>query len=61
VRLLGGHFDIESRPGGPTTISAAFPPWKPVTAAADRFDEAVSAALPAVGDALPAPLFAARA
>jgi signal transduction histidine kinase len=60
VRLLGGHFDIDSRPGGPTTVSAAFPPWKPVTAAADRFQEAVAAAQPGGGDASPPSLFAAR-
>jgi signal transduction histidine kinase len=60
VRLLGGHFDIESRPGGPTTVSAAFPPWKPVTAAADRFEEALPAGGVSVGEATVAPLFAAR-
>ena len=27
VRMLGGHTQIESRPGGPTTISALLPSW----------------------------------
>jgi signal transduction histidine kinase len=27
VRMLGGLTQIESRPGGPTTISARIPPW----------------------------------
>ena len=27
VRMLGGLTNIESRPGGPTTISARIPPW----------------------------------
>ena len=29
VRLLGGSFDVESRPGGPTTISVTLPEWRP--------------------------------
>lgn len=29
VRLLGGSFDVQSRPGGPTTISLALPEWRP--------------------------------
>src|SRR5436305_1211990 len=29
VRLLGGTCEIESRPGGPTTISAFVPAWRP--------------------------------
>ena len=29
VRLLGGTFAVESRPGGPTTISALLPRWSP--------------------------------
>jgi signal transduction histidine kinase len=32
VRLLGGHFDVDSRPGGPTKISAVLPEWRPATA-----------------------------
>lgn len=30
VRLLGGHLEIDSRPGGPTVISAVLPAWTPV-------------------------------
>jgi len=29
VRLLGGHLEIDSRPGGPTVISAVLPAWTP--------------------------------
>jgi signal transduction histidine kinase len=29
VRLLGGRFDVESRPGGPTRIAATIPRWRP--------------------------------
>lgn len=32
VRLLGGTFDVESKPGGPTTIAVALPEWRPVSA-----------------------------
>ncbi len=27
VRMLGGRTNIDSRPGGPTVISATVPPW----------------------------------
>jgi signal transduction histidine kinase len=30
VRLLGGSFDVQSRPGGPTTVSLLLPHWQPV-------------------------------
>jgi signal transduction histidine kinase len=33
VRLLGGSFDVDSRPGGPTTLSLVLPRWQPVAAA----------------------------
>ena len=33
VRLLGGVFDVTSRPGGPTTISVTLPSWQPVPVA----------------------------
>ena len=56
VRLLGGRFDVDSRPGGPTTVSVAFPPWRPIVAAVDRFAEAVAAAGRA--DATPSSIFA---
>jgi signal transduction histidine kinase len=32
VRLLGGRFDLQSSPGGPTTISAKIPRWRPLEA-----------------------------
>ena len=32
VRLLGGSFDVQSRPGGPTTVSLLLPHWQPVAA-----------------------------
>jgi signal transduction histidine kinase len=32
VRLLGGRFDLQSRSGGPTTISAMIPRWRPLEA-----------------------------
>jgi len=34
VRLLGGRLDVESRTGGPTTITASLPRWSPIAAAA---------------------------
>ncbi len=33
VRLLGGHFDIESKPGGPTRVRATIPRWQPLVPA----------------------------
>jgi signal transduction histidine kinase len=30
VRLLGGTFDVRSRPGGPTTVSLSLPRWEPL-------------------------------
>lgn len=30
IRLLGGTFDLQSRIGGPTTISATLPEWRPL-------------------------------
>jgi signal transduction histidine kinase len=32
VRLLGGGLDVESRPGGPTTVAATIPRWEPLGA-----------------------------
>jgi hypothetical protein len=29
VRMLGGIFSIDSRPGGPTTVRATLPRWRP--------------------------------
>jgi signal transduction histidine kinase len=34
IRLLGGRFDVQSRRGGPTTISATIPRWRPLEATA---------------------------
>lgn len=30
ARLLGGTFDVRSRPGGPTTVSLSLPRWRPL-------------------------------
>jgi signal transduction histidine kinase len=30
VRLLGGRFEIESKPGGPTRVRASLPRWRPL-------------------------------
>jgi signal transduction histidine kinase len=27
--MLGGKFDVESRPGGPTTLTLRLPRWQP--------------------------------
>ena len=32
VRLLGGTFDLQSRPGGPTAVSLTLPEWRPLAA-----------------------------
>jgi signal transduction histidine kinase len=29
IRILGGTFDVRSKPGGPTSISAYLPEWLP--------------------------------
>jgi signal transduction histidine kinase len=31
MRLLGGTFDIRSKPGGPTTVSVTLPRWQPLS------------------------------
>lgn len=31
VRLLGGRFDLESKPGGPTRVKATIPRWQPLS------------------------------
>jgi signal transduction histidine kinase len=33
VRMLGGKFNVESRPGGPTTLSLRLPRWQPPASA----------------------------
>jgi signal transduction histidine kinase len=35
ARLLGGRFDVQSKPGGPTVISVLLPVWQPVMPAAE--------------------------
>lgn len=30
VRMLGGTFDVETRPGGPTTLTLTLPRWEPL-------------------------------
>jgi len=32
VRLLGGTFDIRSKPGGPTSVAVTLPRWQPLAA-----------------------------
>jgi signal transduction histidine kinase len=32
IRLLGGSFDIRSRPGGPTVVAVTLPRWQPLVA-----------------------------
>jgi signal transduction histidine kinase len=36
VRLLGGTFDVQSKPGGPTTLSLRLPRWEPPAALESR-------------------------
>ena len=36
VRLLGGRFEIESKPGGPTLVRATIPRWQPLTGRESR-------------------------
>jgi signal transduction histidine kinase len=36
ARLLGGRFDVQSKPGGPTVISVLLPVWQPVVPAAEQ-------------------------
>ena len=35
VRMLGGTFDIDSAPGGPTVLSLSLPRWEPASASAE--------------------------
>jgi signal transduction histidine kinase len=48
IRLLGGRFDIQSCRGGPTTVSAMVPKWRPAPADA-KPDELTSPAVFAAG------------
>jgi signal transduction histidine kinase len=45
VRLLGGRFDLRSSPGGPTTISAIIPRWRPLEASAEEAGREAPAAV----------------
>jgi signal transduction histidine kinase len=36
ARLLGGRFDVQSNPGGPTVISVLLPVWRPVAPSAEE-------------------------
>ena len=45
VRLLGGHFELLSRPGGPTVITAILPRWRRRTSAADYTEPAIATRL----------------
>ena len=36
ARLLGGRFDVQSKPGGPTVISVLLPVWQPVVPASEE-------------------------
>jgi signal transduction histidine kinase len=31
VRMVGGMFELESAPGGPTTLKLTLPRWEPLT------------------------------
>jgi signal transduction histidine kinase len=34
--MLGGSFEIESAPGGPTTLAVTLPRWEPLDPASAR-------------------------
>jgi signal transduction histidine kinase len=36
VRLLGGRFDLQSQPGGPTRVRATIPRWQPLRRVEER-------------------------
>jgi signal transduction histidine kinase len=44
VRLLGGRFDLQSSRGGPTTVSAMIPRWRPLEAETEAEGGASAAA-----------------
>src|SRR5206468_11403151 len=48
ARLLGGRFDVQSEPGGPTAISVVLPVWEPVVARDDPKMHLVAEALPSL-------------
>lgn len=48
IRLLGGSFDIRSRPGGPTTLSLSLPRWQPLSVEKSPGDATMVAPAPAL-------------
>ena len=46
IRLLGGRFDVKSRPGGPTTVSLSLPRWRPL--GVENVDGDADVAMPAL-------------
>jgi signal transduction histidine kinase len=46
IRLLGGRFDVKSRPGGPTTVSLSVPRWRPL--GVENVDGDAEVAIPAL-------------
>jgi signal transduction histidine kinase len=36
IRLLGGRFELESTPGGPTRVRASIPRWRPLAQEAEE-------------------------
>jgi signal transduction histidine kinase len=48
ARLLGGRFDVQSSPGGPTLTSVLLPAWKPVVPAAEEHSALLADEVPLV-------------
>jgi signal transduction histidine kinase len=48
ARLLGGRFDVQSSPGGPTVTSVLLPAWKPVVPAAEEHSALLADEVPLV-------------
>jgi signal transduction histidine kinase len=48
ARLLGGRFDVQSKPGGPTVISALLPAWKPLVPEAEQHSALIADEAPLV-------------
>jgi signal transduction histidine kinase len=45
IRLLGGKFDVRSKPGGPTIVSLSLPRWRPLGVERHQDDGVVPAAV----------------
>ena len=41
--MLGGRFEIESAPGGPTTLAVTLPRWEPLNPALARLTGSLTA------------------